>query len=63
VAAKLAISACVELAFNVFPATPTSSAALQAAQLSLLVALAATEAPELYDRAAFLKSAKEAKGA
>ncbi|CAN0146433.1 unnamed protein product, partial [Phaeothamnion confervicola] len=45
--AKLAVLAAVEYAFNVFPATPVSSAALQAAHAVLLLAL--WRAPVLID--------------
>jgi alpha-1,3-mannosyltransferase len=38
--------ACIEVAFNVFPATPWSSALLQVAHLVLLVAIFASDIPE-----------------
>eukprot|EP00614_Pseudopedinella_elastica_P005918 CAMPEP_0172595124 /NCGR_PEP_ID=MMETSP1068-20121228/14687_1 /TAXON_ID=35684 /ORGANISM="Pseudopedinella elastica, Strain CCMP716" /LENGTH=329 /DNA_ID=CAMNT_0013393523 /DNA_START=315 /DNA_END=1304 /DNA_ORIENTATION=+ len=45
-AAKLGLLAAVEAGFNVYPATPGSSALLQAAHLCLLAALAAAPVPD-----------------
>jgi hypothetical protein len=57
---KLLISAGIEYAFNVYPATPLSSAILQAAHLLLLLAIAFSKAPDIYsDR--FTENSKSTK--